>query len=1357
MIKQFVVMSGRFIYMAGTPSTPGGGGSPVTPTGPEAAEEITLQNIREKIADLVDHKLDLKQAKKILFILDKGTDGDKEFTLKLFKRMVAEDKDGAWLTTLLPRVEKAEEKEEGEKPEGGETPETVETKEGEAVKEGPEAQEEAKPEITEITRDINSDITGLLGEQQKMASSLEARGGVVPEKATARIRQLGTDIEALDKLAKDNIKPLKALLDQHVKDNRIDKKTAIKIINLHSNAKNFDKRFKQLTEKLSKEEQDAILNELKQLEEREKKIHEDFTKRSGEASEILNSMTTEMLNKIEQQDAIDRLERLTGIPIKVGAKLRFKGRNPANPSKEDGLTIAEITAVEFEDIEVKDSNGNTVKQPGITPSITMKWNPVDEEDLGQCTYSSLVFKRKVDWQDICPMINALTEEKLPENERGQNLSLETFLKENVAVGDTFEIREQTLTPDNKPTGTNKKVKVIAIDENAKTITLDQDVLTADLPDPKREKVLSFDSFAKWFRRAEAVREIASLSKLRQMLKELQQKRNQFYADKDSGEPRPESAFPPIEVTKGERLKYDTPENPSFFEIKDFNDKEITLTDGTTFTPGTFYNWVKNHEVEKVTPENTSKKEEEQAKLPSATEEEVEAEKLSVRPDEVKALTADQKPKKSKSWIGQVWKDTRFLSYFDMKFLVQRYTKFFLGKKIRKIKTHQIETARMLGHASDFMFRAVGQKPSAAREWEADAQSDLQKLEMEKVGKLKETMKEYGVFQLRSTLYQGISKDYCRACLEILADKGEIRWDDKQMWAAVTKAGEKDVGLAVTNEESLIYVMDKTWGEGMYHGLRNKNDSTYNSHRSTFQDMAERIGSDPNNTGGLGGALRMLLYKHLQGEYVNPAEYEAYLTYAMDAGKLTFDQKLYFLIMGLGARGKKPNIEGWKGDKGMTLLSLDRYSKIESGFLNKFPIVQYFLTDTPRLDENDEPVYKVFKTKDGKIYKEQATGPYTIGNYAKVIREKIVDDLSKISNPDDCKPTESFKEFIKKDMVWDPTFKVRVAEKASKNVSNWDHDDMDMFGPMMSEANVKLITAIQGSAEQKASIAAQKNVYVGFNDYTHTTLDMMKDALEKDDKDGAQINIKRMIHFLRSFVRYDAIMTSRYQHDNPNFSRLSNQDLNEKAGVDGSRQIVAHIAEMRHLIGAIAERVGVGTSWQQVIAKVNINDDKAKKVQSNSVEEFGTTLEIAIGEYIKANGALAFARMINDIETRAGDLRVKGNLGRPENRQKEKEVAEKETSLATMDSDSIKQKVATLHELRAGKYTTQAELAKRDQNRLEDVLKYVESDQFSKVTREDIELIDSAIASLQQKLEADASSRAKAKTAKPQKNEGSEKE
>lgn len=1175
-----------------------------------------------------------------------------------------------------------------------------------------------------------------------------------PEEINKRLKHLSKELGILNDLDDKAEKPLNDLVKKHHADGKLTQEAANQILDLRTTDKDFQKKWDKLKAKLSAEEADKLHKTMQEVERETTKIETDFKKRAKEAAAIMESMVEVMNTQVDQENAIKNISRTVGFPVQPGTKLRYKYiKNIDSKAINDNGSLetwryATIKAVNFEEIELKDENGKVVKKtPSLSPIIVMDWEQADTKEKGTFNFTEVQFKKNVDIQDICEVVEGLTEESLKEDQRGKNLSLEALLGEKIKAGDVFEYRERTLDMNNRPIGVDKKVRVVSIDEKKQEIMLDTDVVTADYPDLKKEKILSYGNFAKWYRRMEAVKEIHGLKDLREKLKDLQNYRNNIlYKDEKTGAPRNGLSYPPIEVKPGEELKYDNVEDPCFFKIKDADDKKITLENGGTYTPSTFFNWVKSHEVEKATP-NNGLKPPEAPKKPAdengngaGTDEEYPEEMFR---EEIK------KAKDSKNFMAKLWDKTMFVTPADMFEVMQRIKKFILGKKGRKIKDRQFKLGRTLAPGMEPLFKLFNNKDGVYKELEADFIADSRNLEKEKVGKVKETLKEYSSFMLKEELYKTISPDWARAILELLSGKGEIRWDDRNMWESLDRVT-KGKGGYVYKEMDLEKVIDKQWGEGFFHELRSGNDGKYNKTRGDFMEQAERLAGDPNNTGGLEGACRNLLLKHMRGEYVNPAEYEGYLAYSIKNGKMSVQDKIYFLVMGLGARGQAPEIPGWKFPidaksgrvAGDTLLATDRYSKLESEFLATFPLIDYFLTDVPRLKEDGTYFYRI-NEKTGK--KEPVKGPALKGNWIDMVNRISAPDFQQQALQTDADPNklfeskynEVFNTWIDRDMVWDEHFRVRLAEKASSNVSRWDHDDFHFFGPIISEGNISQLARYQGGGEQKASIAGLKNTYAGFNNYIKNTFKYLDDAVKENNIESADANSRRMVNLLRSFTRFDSIMSKRFEPNSPNYTRLGDRELSSPPGVDSSRNASEHKGEVNLFMEKLCREIGLGDQWYEITRYVSADDAGELSKRSNRVEEFGPRFEGEIYNYIQKNKLEGLNSLIQRIQSENGKKAIQGILSQPAKKVSKAELEGGKTSLQEFERPDLKAKVQKLRDLQSGKgRKTKAQMAAEDQELLNKVINQIDNNQLAQVSGEGIDLLNKTIQQLEGATDAD---------------------
>jgi hypothetical protein len=586
-------------------------------------------------------------------------------------------------------------------------------------------------------------------------------------------------------------------------------------------------------------------------------------------------------------------------------------------------------------------------------------------------------------------------------------------------------------------------------------------------------------------------------------------------------------------------------------------------------------------------------------------------------------------------------------------------------------------------------------------------------------------------------------------MELLAGKGEIRWDDRDMWKALNKFS-KGRWPPIYAENDLQPVIDGLWNEGMYNELRQTNDGKYNKNRSDFMELAERLASDPNNTGGLEGACRDLLFKHMRGEYVNPAQYEAYLAYAIKAGKMSMQDKIYFLVMGLGARGAAPkDITGMEFPKdkngkviGDTLLSTDRYGKLESEFLVTFPIIDYWQTGIPRLKDDGTYFYDIDKNGKKKPRKGIAlkgnwidmvnkyVSPNLAEQAARLEEEEKDEDMKKEKSDKLFKPGEEFGTWIDRDMVWDESFRVRLAEKASRNVSAWDHDDFHYFGPLIPDGTIDQLARYQGGGEQKASVAGLKNTYAGFNNYIKNTFTYLDDAVKSNDIEAADANSRRMVNLLRSFTRFDSIMSKRFQ-PNTQYSRLGDRELSTAPGADASRPTSKHKEEVEVFMEKLCNEIGLGSQWAEITEYVSADDNAAISKRSNLIEAFGPRFEGEMNNYIKKHKAEGLNSVIQKIQAESGKDAIKGILSKPAKKISKEELEGGKISLQEYERKDLKDKVQKLRDLQSGKgLKTKSQMAAEDSALLSRVIDLVDNDRYAQVSDDGEELLDKAIRELQ---------------------------
>ncbi len=1310
----------------------------------ENADDITLDNLRENIDRLEDSGA-FKNASTVtraIEICNLGTAEEKSELLKQLKKFITgniPEQD------FVRRINMRRKDEAGKPSESGES----EVKEPGAEKLEPA---DPKEDIKKITSTLSKRIKSVLSSVQQIQSGLEAKPSDSGKETLQRFRQLGKDLETLAEIDAQNTVELEKTINSLVEQKKLTRKDAQILMDLDVENPLFDKKFEEHTKKMSGEEdrdsRDALMKKIRSVAESTQKIEEDYRKRAQELVKLMEDMSDEVLQKMEEEQARQMLSTKAGFPVEPGKVIVFFDK------KADGTEImreVRVKSVDFPDIEIKDEEDNTVKKiKSPTPTVTLEWDAYEDQPPGEYAYTESAFLKNVDLQGMHEKVEGLNEENLPPENRGKGLSLESLIGEKIRLGDTFEFREKVAGENLNPIGVDKNVKVVSIDDSKKQLTLDTEVATSQSPYLKKSKTLSFAEFAKWYRRNETVRPIGSMEVLRKKLLDLQNERNATINDPQTGKLRSVSAFPPIHAIPGEELKYDTLENPRKFRIADVDDKKITMSDGATFTPASFLRWVKNNFVEKVTEENTNKSDID-VKLSEPPDENAPAndnadknksanDNAEPNDDHVYQPAEDVhfeefKANASKGTFADIWKRTHVLTIHDIKEVWERFKKFIVGKKIRKIKERQLNLGKMIAPASQLIFDKFNIKEGAWQEFQADFDNDIQRLGIEKTSKVKEMIKEYGVYDIKSIMYQSFSKDWLRACIETLAGMGEVRWDDKEMWDSLIKQckGDKD---KIKTEDDLRSMIDKEWGAGTYHSWKTRNGSAYNSNVSTYSGMAPMLMSKP---GGIKASLQKLLYKHLQGEeYVNAAEYEGYLSWAIEFNTLDIEDEVYFVLMGVGARGKKPKIEFSKREQGDALLPPERFASMAGKFMNTFPVLQYWTRGIenrsdkgeflPDLDEKGNPIFVI---KDGKKMaavkkgKNWTTGNFTYDVVRKYMYPELINDKNKkledvVKSPDQIGPNSEFREFLKGEVYWDPIFLGRLMDKASSNMRNFDHDHMDVFGPHMSEENVSMMTTKQGGGEAKVSTAGLKNVCVGFNEYLHKSFEYLNADVSANNESAAREKVDRITGLLRSFVRFDAIISNRFEPVNQ--SRLGDMELNGNAGADPSRKVKEHIKEIHTFLGELCTRLGIGNQWGAVLVKEQPN---------KAVKGFGGILQDTINMYVKEHGVNAFNDMIKDIQSGNGakNIEIKGQLG-----QRKKTVGEEErgpVSESIVERPDLKNKLTQLRELQAGKVKTREQMEEEQNLKIQETIRFIEEGRYARISPEDEKMLENYIHHLEQ--------------------------
>lgn len=1153
---------------------------------------------------------------------------------------------------------KEEEKKKKEKEEEEKKKKEEEEKEKKKKKEKEEAESEDEEEEDVDTKQQKiSEMALTAMEGAEKMKKVPERGSTEKERANAEnMGKLGKEFESINNEDSKVQKPVKDYLSELVTRKKITKAQARRLLSIDPADEDFKKNWKKALKKIPGIEDgspEAIkLMELKESEgEKVKELDKRLKKAMSEFRALAKEMGDALKKKADQRRELAALERSTGIAVKQEQRLKYLAPSEGKDEKEMKAHSAVIKEVKFEEVDIQDEEGNVVQKVQTnTPVVVVEsLNPYNNK-ISVDTLNSAAFHQWVEANDVLEDLD--TYEKFSK-------SIGVELKDGNAI--EYESIENKGTE--KEVRTDMKVEIKKLDKDKRKITLDKEVKTAKGP----KKDLSFDEFAKWFKQHEVMKEIENVEKLRTELHAFNEKQNSFYE-------RSSAQYPPIEVKEGETLYYDDDSNREF-TIKKVNEKEkkIELEGGKKMSYASFLRWVKRNEVEKKSPDaeghkaadhivDPEKKDEKFNEEKAKTEKEMMERKAGVleKPDNAVLESADEHAHASMSSLQKLWRDTQFLSINDLGEMGKTIWELIKRRWGRRQKGRIGAAGKMMfGHYST----ALG----------AEFKSIAQSAENEEVNHHVHVMETMGIEDIKHELHEPPDKDTLKAAITVMCKKGQMRWDDHHFWHAM----ESFSGESIRPDhylEDIEKITDGWWGQDTFREFRNSQDSSYNSIKKNFEDNATRLENDPK---GLRGELKRLLFNFINGDPVNPCQYEEYLDYAMKAGKMAFEDKMFFLIMGIGVTNPH----------GETLLHMDRIAALEGSYLNVIPLIDFFVS--PWLYRTDKDGNRIWdpdhENADGSKggYKK---GKPDLKTFQGIIKKFILPDIpggkldgGSLRSPDDVYWSQkgqmsTFSNFVKDVIAWDKYAAFR-AEKAARDPSQWDHDDMDMFVQMLDEGTIDQITRIAGGARQQVSTTGLKNSFAGMNEFIRREITNLNGSIDRKKKiqkmkEGTekkflleeveveiQEHYKRIVKMMKSFIIFDATIEGRLDHTNANKVRFSDSTYDTPPLCSDKKTVRGFIQEVRGVLGGLAGQFGMADQFGKVHEAIPQTRASEWPGQNTAVKDFNKQLADKMDEYVEKEGIEKMASMLAGMNNLTGLIEKKTDRAQQDKELEEAQAAE----------------------------------------------------------------------------------------------------
>ncbi len=909
----------------------------------------------------------------------------------------------------------------------------------------------------------------------------------------------------------------------------------------------------------------SVLRRLIALKKEEAQIERKFNRLYDDVNGLISRHLQKVRSKAEREELLKTAGRAVGITLREGVEIEFQ--EPGILALLGPKSTVKIARISFDPIVVRDHSGKAVSQINGAPHIHLSNGA--EMTLGR-------FKK---WADAVDAVEKMG--NLSDVEKATGLAAY-----GIKIQPGMELFYPRRSRDREGNVTTTPVYVRITDIRDGKVYFDDAVLfqpgleNTDEYDMRSE--LTFGEFVKWWHRYEVEKSVSlnELQKLLQTYNEIENK--QFGLDTKEN--------PPILVQQGERLRYPD-EIGSFYRIENVDTDGISLDNGRKYPLPEFLSWVKNNHVQKVpekekTPEEKSAAFEREAEIQGKRDKE--AEELAKeehewehRREAILKYREDRESSSPLEKLKSLWWSTTFLSLKDLWNMTMEIVEFVKRKHERRSKGRYGDVGSRLPWVVGTEFERVKQAA-----------------ENEEVNKYKEAMEHWSVEKVKRTLYETGTKDEAKACIMTLIHKGEMRWDDHHFWHTLNRLTSRYtlrgaelkippphlIPPGVSGEDMTQPAMDALWGDGTGSEWFQENINKYNSNKNNFEYKFKNLEADPKGTGGPSGECKRLLKMWMDGEYVNPQDYEAMIDGAIKFGKMTAEAKMFYIIAGCVARqGNRPD--------GETLLSLDRPGELDSKYLNQFPLLDFFTQE------------RVYDPAIGKTRKFQ------LKDYEGWVDKYFPDEFKK------CVPGPQFSRFMWEVMLMGEMVRTRIS-KGIRNAENMDHDDAHLYIPPTTPTEIDGLTTGPTGQKKYFTNEGYANAYPGFNQYIVSLSYAIEEETNEEMKQNRMIALRDAVN---AFIRYDAILDNRFlKKEGDHRARLDDRHFRRHPVVDDVH-LQIHRDQLRNLVLEIGR--AYGQDWDSWLygAKTGSYFDADEKKKQDEYERKLDSLKELIPRLMEQDG------------------------------------------------------------------------------------------------------------------------------------------
>jgi len=323
-------------------------------------------------------------------------------------------------------------------------------------------------------------------------------------------------------------------------------------------------------------------------------------------------------------------------------------------------------------------------------------------------------------------------------------------------------------------------------------------------------------------------------------------------------------------------------------------------------------------------------------------------------------------------------------------------------------------------------------------------------ELERVKKWEDSFTNLDAEELLKVIGETPTRDQLRASIELLVKKGRMNWGDHRVWKALNQKSKFEMPIVPCERDETLrdkwlhkLISDIWLDKDMFNEWMTGNSGNFDKHKQSYTHEADNFA---NIAGKTAYELHIMLKTYIEcttakpkkplPEEVNPHHFEELLVYSMRNGKMSMEQKIYYLIQGVAS--------GF-----LTLERLRAIAGEKGGVLLKFPFLDYF-------------------------YQRHNTLP-EIRSIAARITEYGSDGKSTFL------PGAKTTMFMRLVILRDQKALERISKALDKGAEGLDHEDIPYLATEIDWVKMTSLLGVMSGARSKVSKEGWKNAYVGFNE------------------------------------------------------------------------------------------------------------------------------------------------------------------------------------------------------------------------------------------------------------------------------------